>query len=300
MRKVNKIQFQFNPDTNYVYHMLSVATCGYDNAYGAQFRSFHAAADLAILKKYQEHITIQGGVHNGRLYWHLVAVPARGEISADAYYRAFRDLFLTRNAADSVIEDASCLIPEFADLSGAILEICNVMIRNYDIYLGKVWPQTRQELASYIPPLDRMFEENHFTELAEKALATDLEQEAFYVVFTNAISGGPEAIDISPIQDVFDIHRPARDAYSFIAHEYVIYLLKSALRGTNAFQSLDTWAITEALAEFYLIRITGSSGLFTQQADKAAFYQDLAFRYHAPGRQQVGEGSCHPGYCPAP
>ncbi len=31
---MNKIVFAVNKDTNYVFHMLSVSKCGYDNAYG--------------------------------------------------------------------------------------------------------------------------------------------------------------------------------------------------------------------------------------------------------------------------
>ena len=30
---MNKIRFQLNADANFVYHMLAVAGCGYDNAY---------------------------------------------------------------------------------------------------------------------------------------------------------------------------------------------------------------------------------------------------------------------------
>ena len=36
---MNKILFSADPDINYVFHMLSVAKCGYDNAY-RKFRHY--------------------------------------------------------------------------------------------------------------------------------------------------------------------------------------------------------------------------------------------------------------------
>ena len=32
---MNRIRFTADKDTNYVFHMLSVAGCGYDNGHGA-------------------------------------------------------------------------------------------------------------------------------------------------------------------------------------------------------------------------------------------------------------------------
>ena len=44
---------------------------------------------------------------------------------------------------------------------------------------------------------------------------------------------------------------------SFIGHEFVIYLLKSALREEDAFRSDLTWAVIEGLAEHDLLRLMG-------------------------------------------
>ena len=48
---MNKIRFDANMDTNYVFHMLSVAKCGYDNAYGEFYRDLYPAEDWQCLKK---------------------------------------------------------------------------------------------------------------------------------------------------------------------------------------------------------------------------------------------------------
>lgn len=91
--------------------MLSVAKCGYDNEYGTR----HHAADLAVLKQYEEALFVAGGEYSGRLYWFLVCLPATGDRSAKEYYRTFQPS------------------AELADMAQAIEAICRVMIRNYDI-----------------------------------------------------------------------------------------------------------------------------------------------------------------------
>ena len=49
---MNKIKLIANRETNYVYHMLSVAKCGYDNDYGRKYRECYAENDLASSNKY--------------------------------------------------------------------------------------------------------------------------------------------------------------------------------------------------------------------------------------------------------
>ena len=40
---MNKIRFEIDPNINYLYHMLSVARCGYDNDYGRRYRPLSSA-----------------------------------------------------------------------------------------------------------------------------------------------------------------------------------------------------------------------------------------------------------------
>lgn len=79
MKRYGKIEFCSNPDTNFVYHMLSVARCGYDNDYGRRYRSRYDAADLGCLKRFEDELTVCGGEHCGALYHLCVALPARAE-----------------------------------------------------------------------------------------------------------------------------------------------------------------------------------------------------------------------------
>ena len=59
----------------------------------------------------------------------------------------------------------------------------------------------------------------------------------------------------------------------FIGHEFIIYLLKNALREEDAFRSFATWPLTEALAEYYLKRIMGNTCFFDGQRQWRMFYE---------------------------
>ena len=266
---MNKISFEINRETNYVYHMLSVARCGYDNAYGERYRQLHDAADLAVLKRYEEHLTVRGGAHHGRLYWPLIALCARGKVPAEEYYKNFYPSW------------------NLADLAEACEEICDVMARNYPVYCTCVWPETEAEIQAWLPPLAERFEASGFAETAERMIGTKLE--IFRPMMVNSVEFGAEAIDISPDQDVFGITRTYEDAFWFIAHEYIIYLLKAALCETAAFQSIETWSITEGLAEFYLKRITGTQHFFDFQRDIVLWFEKL---YEKMPDLSPAEGFC--------
>lgn len=254
---MNKIHFAIRPDANYVYHMLSVSKCGYDNAHGERYRHLYPAEDLAILKHHEKLLTVNGGEYCGALYWYLVCQPACGRVSIQEYYHNF--------------QPDSCLNAYSAE----IRDICTVMSRNYDRFFSSIWREICREIADYTLALAEMFDNSRFTEQAESLLEVSLETPVFYAVMTNSMENGPEAIDIAPDQDVFSITHSLESSFRFIAHEYIIYLLKSALRGTSAFQNFHTWEITEALADYYLIRILGNSGVFSRNNHWIAFYSKM-------------------------
>lgn len=117
---MNKIKTKVSRETNFVYHMLSVAKCGYDNEYGTKYAApLHSADDLEVLKKNETLITVKGGEHCGELYWWLVSLPASSDEAASLYYEAFKQ--------------------EHHQKSDSITPICDVMIRNYPIFCDKVW-----------------------------------------------------------------------------------------------------------------------------------------------------------------
>ena len=124
---MNKIKFTSNSDTNYIFHMLSVAKCGYDNEYGDKYKNLYPQEDLAILKKHELLITVCGGQHRGALYGILVCEPACAKVSAKDYYTDLLNKATHNN------------IPiELKEYSKIICEISNIMINHY-VYMEQLW-----------------------------------------------------------------------------------------------------------------------------------------------------------------
>lgn len=259
---MNTLRFIANPDTNYVFHMLSVARVGYDNAYGARFRPDYPTEDLAVLKSHENLLTVRGGEHCGALYYMLVILPACAEQSAKEYYVALLD------------EAISGPVPPEAEVYRLIVaDICRVMTRHYEDYITRIWPGQEAEIRRYIPLVEERFAASDFAARAVDVVGFGLPGNGFTATLVTSVENGAEAIDISPEQDVFGIVRDPIDAFYFIGHEFIIYLLKNALKDEDAFQSFATWPVTEGLAEYYLKQLLGETRFFTEQAKIVAFLE---------------------------
>ena len=95
----------------------------------------------------------------------------------------------------------------------------------------------------------------------------------------SSIQGGPEAIvmgaDDDAKQDIFDINKAPLDAFYFIGHEFIIFLLMQELKDVCDFDGLNDWKRFESLAEYYLIQILGNSrGFFDEMKDYIEFYEN--------------------------
>lgn len=243
---MKKIQMIANRETNFVYHMLSVARCGYDNAYGAKYRDYYPAELLEILKKHEALITCEGGKYWGALYTMLVSVPATGHKTAKEYYQGIISDIDSGELAECY-KDYSLIEPA--------LEISKVMVQCYDCYVEKVWPEDKRLIEAYIAETMPLFENSDFTERAEEVVGCKLPTDFFYATMVASIDGGAEAIDISEDQDVFGIERSPEWAFRFIGHEFIVYLLKEKLKDEDAFKGIETWEYTEGLAEEYFNKI---------------------------------------------
>lgn len=266
---MNKIRFEIDPNINYLYHMLSVARCGYDNDYGAKYRTLYPAEELAVFSDNSELLTIQGGVHWGELYSLLIFIPAGYAESLPDYYGEV--LTTCESIRAGVIPEGvdESLVP-YTDVIGTLSEI---LLKRQDAYMRDIFPAEKERIAAAIDPVQAWFEANDFTRRAEELVGQTLPVEAFVATMVSSVAGGPEAIDLTAEKDIFDIERSVMDAVYFIGHEFIIYLLKAALREENAFHSNETWPLTEALAEYYLKRIMGDTRFFHGQQDWVRFYE---------------------------
>lgn len=260
---MNKIHFSADPDINYIYHMLSASKCGYDNAYGEKYRSRYDAADLKCLKDQEDHLTVCGGEHCGDWYGGIVCEPAKLRISAKKYHEE----------TIAWIEDGNLKLPK--DELDSIVCICRVLIRYYDDYMENIWPDERNRLNEYIGTMRPVFEDSDFTEKAEELVGVSLPQAGFTAVLVSSIEGGAQAIDITDTQDVFGIDRSTEAEKTFISHEFIIYLLKIALKDEDSIQSFGTWTLTEGLAEYYLQKIEGDVRSFQSCQEQAERYRQL-------------------------
>lgn len=268
---MNKIRFAANRETNYVFHMLSVAKCGYDNAYGAKYRGLYLPEDLSVIKRNEDLLMVCGGQHCGSLFGLLVARPACALVSVEDYYDRLIQTCVSIENGD---------IPEYANqallpYNRTIIEISEVMIKYYDHFINKIWEQEKSKIERYIPELLKLFENSSFTEKAEKLVGRS-ESDYFTAMLVTSVENGAEAIDISNDLDVFGIERSSTDSFYFIAHEYIICLLKKALKNANAFNCFETWALTEGLAEYYIKKIVGDTRFFNAQQKYAEFYADIS------------------------
>lgn len=141
----------------------------------------------------------------------------------------------------------------------AVFGICRVMIKYYSDYIQYIWPEESERIDRCIGRLSVPFGEIDLALLAENAVGTVLPHDVFSVCFVSSVQGGAEAIDISDTQDVFGIGRSPEDAIRFIGHEFIIDLLKHALRNENAFEEECTWPVTERMADYYLKKAHGST-----------------------------------------
>ena len=266
---MNKIRFEINPNINYLYHMLSVARCGYDNDYGAKYRLLYPAEELAAFADNSELLTIQGGVHWGALYSLLIFNPAGYAESLTDYYGELLDICESIRAG-SIPEGVDESLVPYTELIGRLSQI---LLKHQDAYLRDIFPGERERIAAAIVPVQAWFEEHDFTARAAALVGCELEAEAFTATMESSVAHGPEAIDLTAEKDLFGIDHSTMDAVYFIGHEFIIYLLKAALRGENAFRSNATWPLPEALAEYYLKRLMGDTRFFDGQREWRIFYE---------------------------
>ena len=259
---MNKIQFSANKDTNYVFHMLSVSKCGYDNAYGDYYAPLYPKEDLTVLKTHEKLITVCGGEHCGALYDIFVCGAACAKSSSKDYYTE-----LIYKAANN---DIPIALSEHKEI---ICQLASVMIKHYDYYIENIWSAEQDKITQYIPTVQHLFEDSNFTEKAEAAVGSILPHEFFTATLVTSVENGAEAIDISDEQDVFGIERTPMDAFYLIGHEFIIYLLFDALKEENAFRELNTWNITEGLAEYYLKQVLGDTRFFNTHEKYVLFFE---------------------------
>ena len=257
-------------NTSYVFHMLSVARVGYDNAYGAKYRSCHSVDDIAQMQQYHDLLRVSGGKHIGQLYALLVALPASLDdyVSLDVFYDYIVHLFRALDRQDASLAYASWLtsLPDrpafgldirhiplviFAEFQQAILVLCDIFKRNQDIFTQTIWPEEQELLRSYVDQLNAALAQHACQDRWQELLGCQWNQDVFHVIICNSLLDGPQAIDIASDRDVFQRSSALQPLCEFISHEFGIYMLKQLLHGILDPGNILHWKPIEGIAVLY-------------------------------------------------
>lgn len=267
-----KLEVEVSQAANYIYHMLSVSEVGYSNSYGFKYKSMHDHNDLALLKKYEHHLTVEGGKHCGRLYGLLVAKPASSPsiLSMHQYLGSLIDLFTHKDpkgtaskyhdldpdylddGINSFEEVFEFCLNAFGEFDHEIIEISNLLIRNISIYEETIWGMESQALIEFSDKLIKELEsEKDLVSKWEVQLDQVLGIDQFQVVLVNSIENGAQAIDISNSKDVFNVNNNIKDLIGFISHEIGIYIILQTLPLSMREDMQKYWLCIESLATYH-------------------------------------------------
>lgn len=198
-----KIKAVISKNCNYIYHMLSVSNCGYNNEYGNKYKSFHSQADLQTLKNYENYITVSGGEYAGELYTLCVALSSslNDDISLLSYFEALIDLFESDNLEGNFEKYKDIYEQSFSTIGGdininslkefykyneplkeEITEISKVMVNNYNIYNNEIWEISNAELSSIVNELNKQLIITDYVSKWEELLNYKYEHDDFFAV----------------------------------------------------------------------------------------------------------------------
>jgi len=281
---------------NYIYHMLSVSNCGYDNDYGKKYRPFHNKADLSVLNGRKNHITVSGGERCGELYGICVSLPASLDdgISLPDYFNALTNLYedgdleqnlkkyesiyrlaFSSSGINISIDPLKNFYDSFVSMKNEIIDITKIMSDNYAVYTDNIWDETKNELLPAVNGLNNQLSEVNYTTEWEKALNAQYKYENFYALICNSVQNGPQCIDISYDKDVFCADADYISAVKLISHEFGIYLLKDILPDTPLFENNVYYKAFESLAEYFNIIISGGHAAWNWYSEYLDFYKEL-------------------------
>jgi len=288
------LRVSVNQTSNFIYHVLSVAGIGYDNAYGRAYRSLHKPDHLDRLKAHEDLLRVEGGQHCGRLYGLLVAKPACAE-SYDQlryYYQNLHDLFSLKDPVlvgrmypdlgdaflDPNIQDWPSAYMFLWDWLGQdadlILDLVSIFQEALVTYETLIWPQVEGELLTYKRDLEACLPED-LESSWEKLLGQGLKDD-FNVLICQGLEGGAQAIDISPSKDVFGIDQACHDLMTFISHEVGIYIIRDLLDQDLKDDLMTYWLALESLATYYNLQVLDQEASdFTGDNPYLAFYGGL-------------------------
>lgn len=285
-------------NASYIYHMLSIGKCGYDNEYGTHARKYHNSDDILTLEKLKTHITVSGGEYCGDLYTLCVSIPAAFDEPQNMfeYFDAIIDLLEGNNIEHNfkkyeriylksfgvndiaiTIENLKAFYDSILCLKDEIFKILKIYKSNYQIYIDYFWKDNYEKCCKVCNQVNEIVVREQYFEKWQCELDTVYKHGNFFAILCNSIANGPQAIDISNNKNIFWASDDISDICNLISHEFGIYLLKDTLlKDTPAFQDFSYYDQTEALAEFYTRKISGGHQKFIFNEEYIQYYNQKA------------------------
>lgn len=293
---MSRLKALLSKNCNYIYHMMAVANCGYDNEYGKKYSPYHSSSDLQTLKKHEFYITVSGGEHCGELYGLCVSIPSSFDDDTQMclYFDAMLDMLKSDSLEQnfekykSIYETAFSSFGITIDIDSQrefyqsivsvkqeLTDILKILQSNYSVYCEKIWDLVKDELTESVDKLNSYLSQTDLLSEWERVLDYQYPHDYFYAVICNSTDNGPQCIDISYNKDVFGMPDDYPSAVQLISHEFGIYLLKDILSDTVAFKSFACYQVTESLAEYYNIIVCGGHSAWDwYKAEYMEFYQE--------------------------
>jgi len=136
------------------------------------------------------------------------------------------------------------------DIKKKIVEICNILIKNYTLYYENVWKKSLKELESKRELVFRYLNNDIESEWV-KIIDYEYPYQEFEVLLCNSISGGAQAIDIAYNKDVFDANMDVETILQYISHEFGIFILKDKLEQEQLLDFHSNYDVIESVIEFF-------------------------------------------------
>ncbi len=275
------IIFQAHLTTNYIFHLLTVATPGavadrYRKSYGGSV----ARGDVDYLVAHRQYINYgQGAI--GPLTPVFVFLPCYLGLKSEAEFREYFEIvtaglergdfsqFLERygqiNWADPLLAIYKARVfPTAADLNvhpdlpDTARHLAAIWTRNFVAYTAKVWPKVQPVLQQRAKRLTALARERQLIARWERLLGESFQASRYEILLYSA-NNGLNANSLSYDKNTFYFDDPDDEhMLQFVSHEvgtHILLPVMNRVAGSGRYKFQDVYNAYEILAMFYNQRI---------------------------------------------
>jgi hypothetical protein len=264
---------------NYLYHLLAVARINFDSDYGEKYNVSVRPEDVAFLRDHEERLSYGKG--SGELL-NILLLPASFGLQSKGDLQEYYDLllrgcdlndfteFLDRYSSplDKFKEWVGSLdntsLREYIPLRDDISRLRDIVVRNYDRYVGNVWPQELPDIEDVAAVVTETFAQFDRIGQWEEITGRTFKFNEYLILMCSAIKNGPNANSLAYDRVVFYSGTQMDKMVDFICHEIGTHIFMDdikIIRDSGEFSWPDLYEGFECLAQFYNTLILGRNDL---------------------------------------